>query len=434
LRKEVKMDNLLVYLLKVSIVSMVAYLSYKLFFSRDTFYLRNRIFLILILVLSIIIPLLKIFNLPASNETTVSTNGVNALIISGTHIQTNVSEKIISFDFYNLLVWLYFLIAGIILFRGLISVTRTYTIIRKGTVLDIKFPKLIISDIEHPPFSFFPYVVIPRRTYESGDYLELLEHENTHIRQGHTFDLLLSELLIAFQWFNPFMWLIKRSIVLNHEYLADNFSLKVSNNIKAYQYRLLNIQANLNIVPLAHNFSSLIKYRLVMINKKPSHNYAALKNILIIPIVAILFLMFSFKTASNPPKSVYQEPLFSKTSVSAIYKFINQNIVYPQMAKESSDIGKVFVVVKMNKGGVIKECKAFTDTKDIKSPILDEVVITAYNTAGQSVKKSEKGTAGEHPFLKNECVRIAKKLSEIDIPEWKEKNMEFALSFNFILK
>ena len=428
------MDNLLVYLLKVSIVSMVAYLSYKLFFSRDTFYLRNRIFLILILVLSIIIPLFKIFNLPASNETTVSANSVNALIISGTHIQTNVSEKIISFDFYNLLVWLYFLIAGIILFRGLISLARTYMIIREGTVLDIKFPKLIISDQEHPPFSFFPYVVIPRRTYESGDYLELLEHENTHIRQGHTFDLLLSELLIAFQWFNPFMWLIKRSIVLNHEYLADNFSLKVSNNIKAYQYRLLNIPANLNIVPLAHNFSSLIKNRLVMINKNPTRNYAALKNILIIPVVAIMFLMFSFKTESNPPKSDYQEPLFSKTSVSAIYKFINQNIVYPQMAKESSDIGKVFVVVKMNKGGIIKECNAFTDTKDIKTPILDEVVIVAYKTAGQSVTKSDKGTGVEHPFLKNECVRIAKKLAEIDIPEWKEKNMEFTLSFNFLLK
>ena len=217
------MDNLLVYLLKVSIGSMVAYLFYILFFSRDTFYLRNRVLLILILVLSIIIPLLKIFNLPASYETTESIKGMNALIISGTQIQTNVSEKIISFDFYNLLVWLYFLITGIFLLRGLISVARTYMIIRQGTILDLKFPKLVISDIEHPPFSFFPYVVIPREIYENGDYLELLEHENTHVRQGHTFDLLLSELIIAFQWFNPFMWLIKRSIILNHEYLADNF-------------------------------------------------------------------------------------------------------------------------------------------------------------------------------------------------------------------
>ena len=428
------MDNLLVYLLKVSIGSMVAYLFYILFFSRDTFYLRNRVLLILILVLSIIIPLLKIFNLPASYETTESIKGMNALIISGTQIQTNVSEKIISFDFYNLLVWLYFLITGIFLLRGLISVARTYMIIRQGTILDLKFPKLVISDKEHPPFSFFPYVVIPREIYENGDYLELLEHENTHVRQGHTFDLLLSELLIAFQWFNPFMWLIKRSIILNHEYLADNFSLKVSDDIKAYQYRLLNIPANLKTVPLAHNFSSLIKERLVMINKKPTHNYAVLKNVLIIPVVAILFLMFSFKTASNPTKIVYQEPIFSQTSVSAIYKFIYQNIGYPQAAKESSDIGKVFVVVKMNKGGIIKECNAFTDTKDIKTPILDEVDIVAYKTAGQSVSKSEKGTGVEHPFLKNECVRIAKKLAEVDIPEWKEKNIEFTLSFNFILK
>jgi len=307
-------------------------------------------------------------------------------------------------------------------------------IIRRGTILDLKFPKLVISDIEHPPFSFFPYVVIPRRIYENGDYLELLEHENTHTRQGHTFDLLFSELLIAFMWFNPFIWLIKRLIVLNHEYLADNFSLRALNNKKDYQYRLLNISAYPNMVPLAHNFSSLIKNRLVMINKKPSHNYAALKNILIIPVISALFLMFSFKTASDPTKLDYQVPLFSQTSVSAIYKFIYQNIVYPQMAKETSDMGKVFVVVKINKGGIIKECIAFTDTKDSKIPMLNEVVIVGYNTAGQSVTKSKKETGNDHLYLKNECVRISKKLAEVDIPEWKEKNIEFILSFNFILK
>jgi beta-lactamase regulating signal transducer with metallopeptidase domain len=95
--------------------------------------------------------------------------------------------------------------------------------------------------MEHPPFSFFPYVVIPKKTFESGDYLEILAHEKAHIRQGHTFDLLFSELLIVFLWFNPFIWLIKRSMALNHEYLADKFSLRSSCSIKEYQYKLLNI-------------------------------------------------------------------------------------------------------------------------------------------------------------------------------------------------
>ena len=77
------------------------------------------------------------------------------------------------------------------LLRALTSVAQTFMIIRKGTIQDTKFPKVVLSEMEHPPFSFFPYVVIPKKTFESGDYLEILEHEKAHIRQGHTFDLAL---------------------------------------------------------------------------------------------------------------------------------------------------------------------------------------------------------------------------------------------------
>jgi hypothetical protein len=289
--------------------------------------------------------------------------------------------------------------------------------------------------MEHPPFSFFPYVVIPKKTFESGDYLEILAHEKAHIRQGHTFDLLLSELLIVFLWFNPFMWLIKRSMVLNHEYLADNFSIKSSSSIKEYQYKLLNISKGLMNVPLAHNFSSLIKNRIVMINKRPTRNYAALKSIIILPVAAILFVMFSFKPESIPTNNGYQEPLFSKSSESEILKFLAINTGYPQEAKNSFDTGKVFVVVKMNKGGIIKECKAFTEKNGINVPLLEEIVIVGYKpSTGPSAAKSEKATGNEHPSLKTECLRVANKLMEVKIPEWKDKDIEFEIAFKFTLK
>jgi hypothetical protein len=308
-------------------------------------------------------------------------------------------------------------------------------IIRKGTIQNTKFPKVVLSEMEHPPFSFFPYVVIPKKTFERGDYLEILEHETAHIKQGHTFDLLISELLIAFLWFNPFMWLIKRSIILNHEYLADNFSLKSSCSVKEYQYKLLNIPTRLMNVPLAHNFSSLIKNRIVMINKKPTQNYAALKSIIILPVVAILFVMFSFKPESGQTNAGNQKPLFSKTSESEILVFLAKNTGYPQEAKSSSDTGKVFVVVKINKGGVIKECKAITDKKAVNVPLLPEIVIVGYKpSGGTSAAKSTKATSNEHPTLKTECLRVTNTLSEVKIPEWKDKDMEFAVQFKFALK
>jgi hypothetical protein len=289
--------------------------------------------------------------------------------------------------------------------------------------------------MEHPPFSFFPYIVIPKKTYESGDYLEILNHETAHINQGHTFDLMFSELLIAFLWFNPFMWLIKRSIKLNHEYLADNFSLQSSCSVKEYQYKLLNIQTSLMNVPLAHNFSSLIKNRIVMINKKPTRNYAILKNLLILPIVTILFVMFSFKSENALTNTGNQQPLFSKTSETEILVFLAKNTGYPQEARNSADTGKVFVTVKMHKGGLIKECKAYTDKKAINVPLLPEIVIVGYKpTGGTSAAKSIKANSNEHPTLKSECLRVSNTLSEVKIPEWNDKDMEFAIQFKFALK
>ena len=429
------MDNLLVYLLKASIGIILFYLSYILFFSRDTFYLRNRIFLIAILLLSILIPVLRVFNISSDVSTSETSYIINEIISSGTIIGASVSEKINSFDINNLLIWIYFSISSLFLLRVLISVIRTLIIIRKGTLIDSSFPKVIISDLDHPPFSFFPYIVIPKKLYESEGYSQILAHENAHITQGHTFDLLLTEFIISFLWFNPFIWLIKRSIVLNHEYLADNISIKGSYSIKEYQYKLLNLQTGLMSVPLAHNFSSLIKNRIVMINKKPTRNLAALKSIIILPVVAILFVMFSFKPESDQANTGNQKPLFSKDSESEILLFLAKNTGYPQEAKNSFDTGNVFVVVKMNKGGIVKECKAYTEKKGINVPFLEEIVIVGYKPSpGQSVAKNENSSGNEHLALKTECLRMANKLSEVKLPEWKDKDMEFAVEFKFILK
>ena len=155
MRKGRKMDNLLLYLLKVSAGTILLYLCYILFFSKDTFYLRNRIFLIGLLLLSIIIPLLNVFNIFATESSIENTNSIKSIILSGTSLEATVSEKINSFDLNSILICLYFSITGLFLFRILYSVSRTFMIIRKGTRQNTKFPKVVLSEMEeHPPFSF----------------------------------------------------------------------------------------------------------------------------------------------------------------------------------------------------------------------------------------------------------------------------------------
>ena len=270
------------------------------------------------------------------------------------------------------------------------------------------------------------------KTYESRDYSQILEHENAHVSQGHTFDILFTELVIVFLWFNPVLWLLKRSILLNHEYLADKSSIKGSPGIKEYQYKLLNLQTSLMNVPLAHNFSSLIKNRIVMINKKPTPKSAALKNIIILPVAAILFVIFSFKPETDQVSIMNdQKSIFSKSSETEILKFMAMNTGYPQEARNSLDTATIFVAVKMKKGGIIDECKAYTERKEINLPLLQEIVIIGYKPA--SVQNSLQNDI-DHQTLRKECLRVARKLAEVKIPEWSESDMEFAVPMKFVLK
>src|SRR5450759_3816857 len=219
------MDNLLLYLLKVSAGTTLLYLCYLLLFRKDTFYRRNRIFLILTLLLPIIFPALKIPVLSNAVTPAMPVIAMENLIFPESPYESTISGTISTFDYNNLILWIYITITGLLLLRIVVSLISTYRIIKKGSVKNDQFPKVIVLENQLPPFSFFPYAVIPVEEYINGNYIDLLDHAFAHIKQGHTFHILLSELFIAFQWFNPFVWFIKRSIILNHEYLADHVSV-----------------------------------------------------------------------------------------------------------------------------------------------------------------------------------------------------------------
>ncbi len=320
------MDNLLLYMLKVSAGTTLFYLCYLLFFRKDTFYLRNRIFLILTLLLPVFIPALKI---PVRPDAVVNPEPLalmENMIYPMTSSEPAITAATSPIDYTGILALLYFTVAGLLILRGAISLLSTFRIIKNADLRSNDFPKVVVTEARIPPFSFFPYAVIPAEEYNNKDSSNILEHEFAHIRQGHTFDLLLSEFFIAFQWFNPFAWLIKRSVILNHEYLADHVSLLNNKGTREYQYRLLNLNPGLKSVSLAHNFNSLIKNRIIMINRKPTHKSAALKNILILPVA--IFVAYAFAT----PEYSYSDPASGDNTI---------NIVKPEMILQKEVKGTV---------------------------------------------------------------------------------------------
>jgi len=299
------MNDLIAYLLKVSAGTILLYLCFALFFRKDTFYFRNRIILILTLLLPLVIPLIKITRVSVTpEEIPIGITVINSAMTVGETFTGEVN----SFDYNGLIITLWLGIAALVMLRTLFGLMKTAAIIRKGTLKSDKFPKLIISDMDYPPFSFWPYAVIPRKIFENGDADDIITHENAHIRQGHTFDLIICELYTSLFWFNPASWLIKKSIRLNHEFLADQQLTRCTVDIKKYEYKLLNIPEGFNRIQLAHSFNNLIKNRIVMINKKPTRTYATLKNLLIFPVVAIIFAAFSLKALPPIEKETVVKP------------------------------------------------------------------------------------------------------------------------------
>jgi TonB family protein len=246
--------------------------------------------------------------------------------------------------------------------------------------------------MDHPPFSFWPYAVIPRKIIENGDAEDIITHENAHIRQGHTFDLIICELYTSLFWFNPFAWLLKRSVRLNHEFLADQELTRCTADVKNYQYRLLNIPEEFNRIQLAHSFNNLIKNRIVMINKKQTHAYVAMKILLIIPVVALIFAAFSCERTDSkklneinidnqvpppPPPPINGqskteiniqstgEQVYSQVEQMPVYpggerammEFIRKELKYPETAQANGVQGTVIVKMIVDKEGKVKDAK-----------------------------------------------------------------------------
>jgi beta-lactamase regulating signal transducer with metallopeptidase domain len=443
------MDNLFTYLLKVSVGTSFLYLIYLLFFRNDTFYLRNRIFLIMILLLPPLFPLLNLSNNSINATISEPVMVMNNIIISGTTFGISTTDKINPNNNIHLFNWIYFLVASIFMSRALFRIATTYKIIRKGFVVDPKFPRVIISDQQHPPFSFFPYIVIPRNNYEGNGYRTILDHENAHIIQGHTFDMLLSELVIVVQWFNPFVYLLKRSIILNHEFLADNFTLRKSISFKGYQYLLLYISTNFRRIPLTHNFSSSIKNRIAMINKKPTRGYAALKSLLILPATMILILAFSCTTdpvlldipdqqplladlrMDGSMELLRFQPLFSAESQSKLTELISDNMGYPEEAKNAGIYGKFFVVVKMAKGGQIESATIKNINSIMTTPFAYSYYFRIWGEAPTNTDPMRNGT--DLTILTNEGLRISKMIETLNLPELRDEIKEFVIPFSYVL-
>lgn len=273
----------LLYIGKVAILLAVFYLFYRLLMERETFHRFNRAILLLSVLIAFILPLCEI-----TLHKTVVAASTSA---SGANVASGVASDSPLATYGNPLLWLFVIyLVGVVLklLHTAISIYRLNKLINQceqhsqadGTTIAVCAQNIA-------PFSWWNTIVFSRRDYQLQDSA-LLVHERAHINSYHSFDLLLMELAIALQWFNPAIWLIGSELRAVHEYEADASVL--SGGVDAHHYlNLLMDRANAKLeCKLANAISQqTLKNRFQMMARHRSKPSRLLKVLYLLPVVAI---------------------------------------------------------------------------------------------------------------------------------------------------
>ena len=294
------MGTFFVYILKTSICLTGFYLFYRLLLSKETFHRFNRVALLGILLLSLLIPFCEI-TVPKESEVQQTLVTIEQILTLADHVpQTEVQALPSSIPLW-LPVLLCIYLLGILFFlgRNLYSLFHMLRLLHGGRQEKLeKGITLIIHDKNIAPFSWMKYVVISEKDLQENSK-EILIHEMAHVHNRHSIDLLISDICIIFQWFNPASWLLKQELQNIHEYEADETVIRQGVNAKQYQLLLIK-KAVTRLYSMANSFNhSKLKKRITMMLKEKSSPWARMKYLYVLPVAAITLTAFARPEISN---------------------------------------------------------------------------------------------------------------------------------------
>lgn len=295
------MGTFFVYILKTSICLTGFYLFYRLLLSKETFHRFNRVALLGILLLSLLIPFCEI-TVPKESEVQQTLLTIEQILTLSDHVPQTEVEVLPSSIPLWLPVLLCIYLLGILFFlgRNLYSLSHMLRLLHGGRQEKLeKGITLIIHDKNIAPFSWMKYVVISEKDLQENGK-EILIHEMAHVHNRHSIDLLISDICIIFQWFNPTSWLLKQELQNIHEYEADETVIRQGVNAKQYQLLLIKKAVGTRLYSMANSFNhSKLKKRITMMLKEKSSPWARMKYLYVLPVAAITLTAFARPEISN---------------------------------------------------------------------------------------------------------------------------------------
>lgn len=340
-------------------------------FTGDTFFSWRRATLIGMYLVAMLVPVMDFSVWLSNSEGMTSIANEYATVVLPAVSTSSQGGEVLLWELIVLIV--YSVVACVLLLRFLCQLVSIILLRNNSQSSYICDTEVYLLTDDEGPFSFFDWIFINPERHKSDEIEEIMMHELTHCQQLHSIDIIFSELFCIIFWFNPFVWLLKREVRLNLEYLADNNVLANGKDNKEYQYHLLGLTYRKNVATITNNFNVLpIKKRIKMMNKKETKGILKAKYALYIPLVAMLLAVSNLEaiarnvakvTASveiqqkpkKAPNQVYTVAEVMPTFKGNLNKWLSENLRYPKDAVSRKEQGRVMVsFIVTDKGEVIK--------------------------------------------------------------------------------
>lgn len=379
----------MLYLLQVNVGLILFYALYKLVCTRDTFFRSRRFILIVSLVLPFILPFIDVREWLESRDRMIMLTHFDysavlpEIVVGSEAVETGNRVFVLS-------EWIgYLYLAGVVvlLVRLAVQAFSLYRLIVRMPEKEINGVRVKCLNDPSGPFSFFGWIFMNSAAVKEDEISEILTHEMAHVKQHHSVDVLLAEMVSICCWMNPFAWLLKREVRLNLEFLADRKVMEAGFATKSYQYHLLGLAYN-HKYGLSNNFNfSHLKQRIIMMNKKKSNAAGHIKYALfVLPAFALLVAgniscsqdasqtedakeevvaPVSPEAKEAPADSTAKEDVFMVAEqmpefpggMKEMLKFLQENVKYPENAMKNNVQGRVIVQFVIEKDGTPTEFK-----------------------------------------------------------------------------
>lgn len=351
------MPALFVFLLKVNIALIIFCLGYYLVLRKLTFYTLNRVYLGLGIIFSSIYPLININDFLQRHQQIAIP--VQQVVLNWKAPAEQFIQQPGYWYWATIIFWV-----GAIVFaaRLLVQLFSLYKLYRNSQPATIQDHDVRVTTANISPFSFWQNIYINPDNLDAADLKSILKHEQVHVKEWHTLDILLAEISLVFYWFNPGVWLMKKAVRENIEFITDRKILQEGMDTKTYQYSLLNVSiAATASAGITNHFNfSTLKKRIKMMNAKKSSNVNLTRYAFLVPVVFVCLCVFSASKA----ELVKNSKVAYKSITASVNKLIT--IAAPKNLTNDKVASKNIIAIDTIKPKKANQIVVMTDTGNDK--------------------------------------------------------------------